>query len=202
MPDVDLTLQSIQEPAALLPSVGWMDNVTAGVRNYGFGLRVEFPIAAGAKAGAFASISAGIADPVIADPVAPLAVHLGQGVVLFGFDHPNPALVNYYEVLAASSLNGVYSSYLNGRFQQRRGVVRNVPLGVTAYFRIRAIGKNGAISAAIQVKKGKVITPTLVNLKVRGIAGSIIPKDATFSSIDKETGFLVLMRAHNEIVLN
>jgi hypothetical protein len=200
MPTVNSTLQEVVVDQ-LLPSLGWMDNIQAGVIPYGFGLRVEFPITAGVQAGAFGAIQAGVRDALIDDPVTPVAVHLGQGVVLFAFDHPNPSLVDYYEVLASVNLLGPYSGYLNGRFRQRRGLIRNVPLGTTAYFQIRAVGKNGGVSTAIQVKKGKLISPTLVNMKIRGIAGSVIPANAIFSSIDQETGMLVMIRAQSEIVL-
>lgn len=202
MPNVDLTLQTVAADQLLLPSLGWMDNIQAGVVPYGYGIQIEFPIVAGVKPGIFVPIIAGISAPFIAPPIEPLCVHVGQGVVLFAFDHPNPSLVQYYEVLAANAVGGPYTSYQAGRFLQRRGLVRNVPLGATAYFRVRAVGKNGATSLAIQAKQGILISPTLVNLKIRGIAGSILPANAMFSTTDKETGGQVLVRVKDTITLS
>jgi len=189
MPDVDLTLDTV-EVDQLLPSVGWMDNIQAGVIPYGFGIYAEFPIQAGVQPSFFVPIQVEIGAPYIEPPTEPLCVHLGQGVMLFSFNHPNPDMVQYYELLAANALAGPYQSYQAGRFLQRRGMVRNVPMGAT-----------GAISTATQVKQGKLITPTLVNLKVRGIKGSILPANAIFSDADRETGGLVLMRVQNTITL-
>lgn len=200
MPNVDLTLDTV-EVDQLLPSLGWMDNIQAGVIPYGFGIYAEFPIQAGVQPSFFVPIQVEIGAPFIEPPTEPLCVHLGQGVVLFSFNHSNPSLVQYYELLAANALAGPYASYQAGRFFQRRGLVRNVTMGATAYFRIRAVGRNGAISTATQVKQGKIITPTLVNLKVRGIQGSILPANAIFSGPDRETGQLVMMRVQNTTTL-
>ena len=198
--DVDLTLDTV-EVDQLLPSLGWMDNIQAGVVPYGYGIRAEFPIQAGVENSYFVPVVVGITAPFVDPPTEPLCVHLGQGVMLFSFDHPDPSLVQYYELLAANALSGPYTSYQAGVFYQRRGLVRNVPMGATAYFRIRAIGRNGAISTATQVKQGRLVTPTLVNLKIRGIAGSVLPAGAIFSTPDQETGQLVLMRVKDQITL-
>lgn len=200
MPTVDLTLQEI-EVETILVSLGFMDNVQAGVKPYGRGLTFTFDITAGIAYGATFPIAAGVVAPFTADVIEPVCAHVGQGVVLFGFDHPQPELVARYELFYAANLTGAYAIFNSGIFRQRRGMVRNVPLNVPAYFQITAVGKNGARSNPVQVKQGRIVIPTLVNLKIRGIAGSTIPQNAMFSSLDTETGMTVLMRAKQNIIL-
>lgn len=197
--DIDLELAEVEIDSLLLSTPG-MDNVRASIRQYGLGLFTDAPIQTRLKDGATAPIQASVAAPSIAAPTDPLAVHVGQGSLLLGWGHANPELVNYYELYVSTSLGGNYVKLTRGEFKATHGNVQNIPLGRSLYFKLRAIGRNGAISSFAQVKRGKLYQPT-IPLKVRGISGSIIPANSLFSSLDAETGKLLLVRAQATITI-
>lgn len=182
-----------------IPTTDYMGNIRAGIKPYGFGLFYSAPILTGVAIGTSASIFAGVASPAIDPPLFPLAVHMGQGAVFLSWGHDTPELVSYYELVAAATLAGPYVKYLNGEFQSRHGMIRNIPIGATAYFQLRAVGVNGAVSDWVQVKKGKFNNSTLVSLKVRAIEGSRILQGAIFTDTDQETGLILAMQA-NELI--
>lgn len=203
MPDVDLTLQEIKDPSLFLQTLGFMGNIRAGIQPYGQGLSWSAPIRAGIKDGASAPVQVEILAPSIADPTSPLAVHVGQGVVFVAWGHPTPDKVELYEVWAGEQLAGPYSQYQHGNFpgSGRWGLLRNLPVGATAYFQLRAKGYNGAFSNFVQVKLGKLEQP-IVSLRVRAISGSTIAEGEVFTCVDEETGRNLAMQAYLPIVVS
>lgn len=179
--------------------VPW-DNAEVSIPRYGFGLNIdaeaEVSIAVGANADAEVNISA----PTVAAPTDAYGVHLGQGTVLMQWKHAAPTHVDYYELLASDSPSGPFGKYQQGEFRNLRGVVNNVPLGIQAYFRLRAVGKNQTVSSDVPVRQGKLDKPIFA-FEVRGIAGSIIPKDSIFTVHDKSTGLLMAIAAVSDIVI-
>lgn len=179
-------------------------NARAGIKVYGAGVSGSGLASVGIKSGGIGFATAGIAAPSIEDPTNPLTVHLAQGTLLFTWDHPSPERVRRYELTASALLNGTYFPYQRGNFpgglHGRRGVVNNVPLGITAYFRLRAVGINGAFSSYVQVKLGKLNSIT-APFKVRGIVGSQIPAGGTFTSLDQETGQAIAIRTLSLITI-
>lgn len=200
MPDLDLTLQELDEPTGFVPLIGPMGNIQVGIAANA-GVLDSAPIQIGIASGAGVRIEVGIAVPAIAPPELPLAVHLGQGAVFLSWSHPTHPLVSYYELLAAAAEAGPYEKYQRGEFRERHGVVYNIPVGATAYFRLRAIGRNGASSTLVQVKRGRVERP-LVSLKVQAIRNSMILSGAVFHQTDIETGMLLSMQAPSQILIS
>lgn len=193
---LDLTLSTRPPSRGLGPKSLYITptaNIRVGIKQYGQGITTTGLLSFGIKASAVGLIRLGIAAPTIADPTNPLAVHMGQGAVLLGWQHATPTLVQYYEIFASGSLNGVYTPYQRSRFTAMRGLVNNVPLGINAFFRIRAVGVNGAVSNLVQVKLGKLARIS-AGFKVRGIAGSRIPINSTFTTIDPSTGLAIAIR--------
>lgn len=197
--DINLELEEVESDSFLLSTPG-MDNIRGSIRQYGLGLFTDAPIQARLKEGATAPIEAEIVAPTIVAPTEPLAVHVGRGNVFLSWNHATPTLVNYYELYVSTSLSGTYVKLTRGEFLATHGNVQNIPLGRSLYFKLRAIGLNGAISTFMQVKRGKLYQPTIA-LKVRGISGSTIPADAIFSSLDQETGKLILVKAQDTITI-
>jgi len=142
-----------------------------------------------------------IITAVIDPSTAAYGVHLSQGTVLMHWQHPAPAEVSYYELFAADNIDGPYFKYQQGEFTTTRGQVTNVPLGISAYFRLRAVGKNGAVSSMIPVQQGRVEKP-LVQMNVTGIVGSIIPNGAIFTDLDEHVGRLVAVAAAGLITIS
>lgn len=198
--DLNLELEELHVGDFILSLPG-MDNIRAGIRPSGFGLTFDFPISGGIKGGTGVPIRGGIATPFIDPPVSPLAVHMGQGTLYLGWGHPFPDRVDTYELLFSLNHGGPYVKYPTGEFRSLRGTVKNVPIGITIYLQVRAIGKNGAVSTLTQVKKGKFYQP-LVSMKVRAISGSKISSGALFSSVDQETGTLITIQAPAVININ
>ena len=139
-----------------------------------------------------------IIDAAIDPPYEAYAAHVGQGVLLLTWKHDEPERVDHYEVLIASSLGGVYQ--LASRFTDRRGTIRNVPIGFSVYLKIIAVGINTAVSTVAQFTQG-LLQQQDISMQVRGIEGSEIPKDAIFTSVDSKTGSLIAIAANERIVL-
>jgi len=201
MPDVDLTLNEVQ--LKLLGTSIPMDNLQVSIEPYGLGLTFTTEIEVSIAAGTSADIQVSIAEPTIADPTDAYGVHLGQGAVLIQWQHPTHELVAHYEVLASSLLAGPYVPYHRGESLLRHVIVENIPMGAPpffAYFKVRAYSIDGAVSNLVQVKQGCLEKP-LVTLAVTGIVGSQIPKDAIFTSVDKETGLLIALACNDLIVI-
>jgi len=170
-------------------------NIRLGIKPYGYGLSFTAPIQLGISTAFTCPIQLGIAVAAIDPPQNPLAVHIGQGAVLFTWEAPETGTPDYYQVFAAAQEAGPYRLYGTGsRFRGTRGVIRNVPVGITAFFQMRAVGLNGAISEFVQVMAGQFQEQT-VQLSVRAIEGSQIPEGATFTMYDQQLDLLVAMRA-------
>lgn len=198
---IDLSLQELGPLEEIISSVQpWMDNISGGIKS-GYTTTIDVPISGGIRGGQTVPISGGIATPFIDPPMLPLAVHMGQGNVFFTWSHPTPEKVEAYEIYASLNLAGPYTKYPTGDFKENRGTIQNVPVGITIYFQLRAIGFNTAESTFVQVKKGKLYNP-LVPMKVRAIRGSSIASGAIFNTVDQQTGKLIAIRAPAVIQIN
>jgi hypothetical protein len=197
--DISPALQEVIFDEIIISLPG-MDNIRGGIKS-GYTTTVDVPIRGGIRGGQTVPIRGGIAIPFTDPPTNPLAIHLGQGVIFFAFGHPAPEKVDHYELYASLSLGGQYTKYPQGEFNELHGMIQNVPIGITIYFQLRAVGINGADSTFVQVKKGKTYNP-LVSMKVRAIRGSKIKSGATFNAVDQETGRLIVIRAPAEILIN
>lgn len=133
-----------------------------------------------------------------AAPTNALAVHIGQGAVALAWE-PSVDEVRHYEVWASSNLAGPYFKYMNSIFNEPRGVVFNVPVGSTAYFRVRALGVDGNYSSFEQAYRGVLQYPQ-ASMSVEAIAGSIIPEGAVFGVADT-AGRLVAYSASDDILI-
>jgi hypothetical protein len=189
--DLNIELGEV-EVQDFMPILLDMSNVRAGI-NPRIGLDVDASILVRIKTGAAAPIQVQILTPAIDPPIAPLAVHMGQGIVWLNWSHPVPDKVQQYELFVATSQLGSYTKLERGVFLATHGVIQNMPLGRTLYFKLQAIGKNGATSSQVQVKLGKFYVP-LVTMKMRSIEGSTIPVGAVFSTVDEKTGMLLTAR--------
>jgi hypothetical protein len=177
------------------------DNAEISIPTYGFGIEVSFDGEISFANGANGDAEISIIAPSISAPTDAYGVHLSQGTVIMHWKHATPDKVAYYELFAAASSAGPFFKYQQGEFLATRGVVNNVPLGISAYFKVRAIGKNGAVSSFINVKQGKIAKPSFA-FNVTGIVGSTIPKDAIFTSIDTHTGLLIAIKADFPITIS
>jgi hypothetical protein len=200
MPDIELTLQEARESDLLLLTLGMMSNIQAGIKVYGSDVTAIVDIQAGISGGAAVPIQVEIPAPTIQAPTNPLALHLGQGVVMFSWGHPAPERVDHYEVYASTSELGTYEKYPGAEFVPRRGRIFGVPVGSTAFFQMCAIGFNGAQSSFVQVKLGK-LEPLTIAMKVRAIQGSQIKDQAIFTALDQQTGDVIAIRAPNTILI-
>lgn len=150
---------------------------------------------------ALAPVELSILSPYIDPPYDVFAAHMGLGVVMFTWKHDDHELVEHYELLAAESLNGTYIPYHRGQFVDRHGIVNNIPTGGEAWFRMKAYGKNGAVSDYVQVKQGKLRSID-INMLVRGIAGSTIQAGARFNSTDAQTGLPIVIQNTDLLTLS
>lgn len=198
MPDVDLVLIEQQPHEVLSLEVSPQSNIRVAITVHGFGITATAPIRASIESAGTGTIRASIAEPSIAAPTVPLAVHIGQGSVMVQWQHVDPATVERYELFGSDSLTGQYEKVQGGDFFQLHGMLHNVPLSSTIYLKVRAVGKNGAVSTFTQVKLGK-FSPLDVWMRCKAIQGSTIPKDAQFSSVDQQTGQLIVIRAKDII---
>lgn len=129
-----------------------------------------------------------------------LAAHIGSGAIMLTWVEPNPGWPpDYYEVWASNSLAGTYYLYMNGKFAVTRGVVFNVPVGTTAYFKVRACTNEGGTSDFAQAMVAIINKPT-IQVSVTAIEGTIIPSGAIFT-IQDEGGRLVALSADSLITV-
>ncbi len=136
----------------------------------------------------------------LAPPENVLAVHIGSGAVMLTWEEPaDTQQPDYYEVWGCSSLNGTYYLYMNGKFTIKRGVVYNVPVGITAFFRVRSRNAAGLVSDFVQAQAALAQQP-LVAMSVTSIEGSIIPSGAIFS-IQDDGGRLIAVSANSQITV-
>lgn len=198
--DINIELTELP-PANYALSLPGEDNVRGYIKTHGAGLFTDAPVQAKIKGGYTGAIRAQILAPSVAAPTTPLAVHVGQGNVFFGWQHANPEKVDYFELYISLTLGGNYVKLPRGEFRALHGTVENIPVGRSYFFKVRAIGKNGAISGFTQVKLGKFYQP-LVAMQVRAIAGSTLASGAIFTSVDEETGRIIAVQVPTETIIN
>lgn len=170
---------------------------SASIIKYGLGLSSDYSSSGGIKKTFDFEASGEIPSPTVGDPVNPYALHIGQGSILFTWEPAAGA--HTYEIWASSSEVSSYTLAYEG-IQDNRFIMRNVPLGSSFYFRVVAIHVTGERSNAVQVKKGKINKSSQV-LKVKGIAGSVIPQGSVFSTVNSKTGSLISYQADSEITI-
>jgi len=135
----------------------------------------------------------------LAPPENVLAAHIGSGAVMLTWEEPAVTPPNYYEVWGADALNGTYYLYMNGRFTLPRGIVYNVPVGLTVFFKVRSCNAAGLFSDFVQAQAALLQQP-FVTISVTAIEGSIIPSGAIFS-IQDDGGRLVAVSANSQITV-
>lgn len=171
----------------------------AGLRPYGSGTSAYADVDAGIARSVRGEAIAGIAADAIAPPTNPLCVHLGNGVVLFGWTPPSfadPSQLQY-EIFACESLNGTYIDIAT-QLAGNRTILRSIPVGITAYFQIRTVLPSGFRSTFAQCKLGRVVQSSF-RMNIRSIAESYITKGAIFSMIDQATGSIIAFQTNSTI---
>jgi hypothetical protein len=116
----------------------------------------------------------------ISEPINPMAVHLGAGVLQLYVETPVSGTLGRYEVSCSRALNGVYEGCAQRFFSQKDACLYDFTLGSDAYLRIRAIGTDGSASDWVQVKRGVASKP-YIGMTCRCIEGSLIPAGAIFA---------------------
>jgi len=116
----------------------------------------------------------------ISEPINPMAVHLGGGVVQLYTEPPVSGELDSYEILCARALDGTYESVSNKFSTNRDAFLYGFSFGTNAYIRIRAIGTDGSESAWVQVKRAVASKP-YIGMTCRCIEGSTIPAGAVFA---------------------
>lgn len=131
----------------------------------------------------------------ISAPQNALAVHIGSGAVLLQFDTVSNA--SYYEVWVSTAIDGVYSLYNGSKHYNNNIILYNVPIGINAYIKIKAVDSSGNKSSATQVVRGQInkLTKTFT---VKAIRGSVIPANSIFAVPDS-TGRLIAIQADEQI---
>lgn len=135
----------------------------------------------------------------LAPPENVLAAHIGSGAVMLTWEEPADTPPDYYEVWGADALNGTYYLYMNGKFTTPRGIVYNVPVGLTVFFKVRAYNSVLGYSDFVQAQAALLQRP-LVAISVTSIEGSIIPSGAIFS-VQDDGGRLVAVSADSQITV-
>lgn len=130
------------------------------------------------------------------EPSNPLAAHIGNGTVLLSWTETNASLVDHYQVWASEDAVN-YFQYMNAEFQGDRAMIHNVPIGITAYLKIRAIGIDGRISNFVDFQAATIQKPSK-QFMIRAIDGSLIRQGAVFSVLDM-SGRIVAIQAVADI---
>lgn len=177
----------------------FLADINAGIEDFGFGQQYLIPISAGIKKSWLAQVDGGVATVSIGPPGNPLVVHIGQGALLFQWDATTQA-VKEYQVQASLSLASGYRDFwvFPGGNSSSGGMAYNVPIGITAYFKIRAVHVTGLASSYVQVKRGLLAYPTF-DMQVTAINGTVIPANSIFAAVVGSRNGLVAFRTDSEI---
>ena len=156
------------------------------------------PIKAGFKKAVGFTVSAGIAAQTLSAPTNPLAVHLGDGLLLVCWDAVNFSNVQY-NLYSALSLNGEYRLLVYG-LTETSTIVRNMVVGVNVFLKISAINRNGMSvveSEKAQVLRGKISTGNMEVL-MSAPMGSVVPAGSVFS-IRHKSGSLISLQVNEAV---
>lgn len=199
MPDVNLNTLKLNFRYSPIWNTGELTaNLSGGISAYGQGVSSNFDISAGINPTFDFPISAGIESLPVDGPVSPLAVHVGSGNILFSWSEPNSS-IDHYELWVSETETGNYS-LIGFDFKSNTGLLSNVPVGQSYFFKLRAVYPDDTTSSFVPVKKGKLSKPTAV-MNVTGIVGSKIPKDSIFTQLDDRTGGLMAFKATEDITI-
>lgn len=195
-----LTIDTFELELAVSPDIVQQfpagNNLELGIKQYGLGLEFDADLEVGVVESAGAELEVGILPTTVNPPTDVLAVHVGQGSVLFQWTEPSNA-VKRYEVYASIAENSGYEEVY--QFSPGRGgILPNVPLGINAYFRVRSVHPDGAESSFAQAKLGQLATPNF-NMDITGISGSTIANGAIFTALHPETQTLIGFKALADI---
>jgi len=142
-----------------------------------------------------------IGDGSLNAPTNALGVHLGHGKVMVRWNHDNQAAVSHFEVYAGLANGGPYFEYPIPRTNALSTFLSNVPIGITLFLQVRAVGHNGSVSAFSPVKRG-VFTPIEGTLRVKAVSGTTIDSGVRFSSLHPSTKAPVVFKAVNNILVS
>lgn len=142
-----------------------------------------------------------IGDGTVAAPTDGLAVHLGQGQVVVTWHHVDVATVNRFEVYVGFSNVGPFFPYPIPMSNATTVMLNNVPMGVTIFLQVRAVGHNGSVSAFSSVKRG-VFAPIEGTLQVKAVSGTIINAGVRFSALHPKSGELITFKAVDQILVS
>lgn len=176
--------------------------VIGGTTLYGTGHRLRTDCYGGVHGGVRFLCTGGIAANAVDPPSAPLCVHMGQGVILFGWtlsSFYDPSALRF-EIAASESLNATYFSIVSNQ-PGNRAIFRGVPMGITAYFRIRTVLPSGFHSEWAQFKLGKIINNQYL-MKIQAPRNSHITQGARFPIPDPATGTLITFQALHPITIS
>ena len=76
-----------------------------------------------------------------------------------------------------------------------------MPLGVTAYHRLRAISAAGTLSDWIQIGRGSIYRSQIA-MELIAISGSLIPAGSTFTALYRSSDRLMGFTSDDEILFN
>lgn len=171
-------------------------NIQAGIIPYGIDQQTDFPIQAGIRNVGIFPIQAGITSISMLPPTSPIAVHIGQGAVLFNWEAPIGCNVEYYEISGCSTYGGSYF-ILETNIADTKCIISGLPMGNSMFFRIKSVHASGLESSDAQVKLG-LLQNSYVTMTVRSIAGSSIPEGSVFTSYDS-SGAIISFSAQGHI---
>jgi hypothetical protein len=132
-------------------------------------------------------------------PTNAYGAHIGSGNVLVTFTEPDADNLDYYEVLVSESVSGDYVIVGRNKFTAAPILMNNIPLGVTAFIRLRAVSQGGAESTWTQVKRAIFHKPATM-MRCIAPSGSVIPEGARFACQSRERDRLIAFEANEEVV--
>ena len=172
-------------------------NLVIGISAYGIGSEATAPIQVSVLHAIDAPFELAVQE-YLQMSVA-YAVPLNDGSLLLTYSIGDGFDFAYIEVYGCLTENGTYIPFamLSGK---KGGSIRNIPIGITFYLKIRAVNNNGNTTEWLQVRRGKISSGNIA-CEIRAIKGSVIPKGAIFSVVDYETGNFVALMTQSEIVI-
>lgn len=146
------------------------------------GSAISVPVNAGIQSNHTVSLIAGIVDQEAGPPILPLAAHTGNGNVLLTWQ-PATGQVFDYEIQCATSITGRYFSYGRSIWRKPMGLISNLPMTRTMYFRIRSRTEDGHLSDWVQAKLGVLQKQTTI-MRIKAPAGSVVLNGARVAILD------------------